>query len=1038
MASSLGDILMVLSSLKRALLAGALLSAPIVLSMPAIAVAQTVYTVPREPLGDALSQLAQASGRNILFSPATVEGKTSAPVSGVRDFETALRAMIGGAGVSYSIGADGSVVIRPGHAAAPAPRRRRPAAAEAGEGAPEGSTEVDRVVVEGRRIPRAVVTELAADNTISVITAADISAHPDHNVAETLARLPGVNVMFSTQSQAGSQGNGTNYGGLDTAARAEGQFVSLRAMDGEYNVNLINGVDVAQGMPYSREVELSLLPPVGLNDIVVNKTSTADMDGDAIGGTIDFRMPTAYDYKGLHVGAYVSGGYEDRASQYGLPDTGYTAQIEGSNTFGANDQFGVYLSGYYADRDFANSEQTYQSGEVEYQTVTADKTVPAGMSPDHDLQLMSLNMQMARGETKRYGFNGSFDWRPNDNFSAYVRGTYAHSQTNETVYQLGVQGDRTDNGGFAKAESIGDGLYRVVSTQTELHYWAESNPSLDSLSTVQVGGTGRFGRLTVSPMAYYSYGENDFPNHFEVTFYNRADDPGGDNTNPNYQRFPTGFQVGYNGLYPVPIFGPGVLSNIAQIGAWPARNGGEVTNGLSHQSKEGVKVDFAYEADAGPLKTIKFGAKYSSADRYTAFRDFESDAAVAKGTTLDGSGLVDVTLGSIIPGIYDFAMPLVDPNRFWAAFNRNGGFNHTWSPDDYNGSTVSGTETVASAYALAQFEFGDVEVMPGVRFEDSGVRDTYWISGNNGVDKDGTHYGWASSRSHFDEVLPSLFVTWRPGQRTVYRAGIWTSYTRPPFIELAGNSSTSVDSDGNVHISKGNPDLKAIQAQNVDLSGTWANTFGGAATVALFYKHLEHYIYDGGGSFSTVDVSTGAQTTISQPFNGGDGQVYGIELDGRQMFTRLPGWWSGFGVSGNATFQASQAHLNNPLLSSTEQMQNAPNTLLNASLLYEKYGIAADLAYHYASDYIHSYGLWGTTSFGSPFNSSSLDQWVHAHQQLDLSVAYTLPRGVQLQFSVSNLTDEVTYYDTIGRHSSAAPEIIEGGRVYQFSAHYSF
>jgi hypothetical protein len=30
---------------------------------------------------------------------------------------------------------------------------------------------------------------------------------------------------------------------------------------------------------------------VGLAAVVVSKTSTADMDGDAIGGTIDFRTP---------------------------------------------------------------------------------------------------------------------------------------------------------------------------------------------------------------------------------------------------------------------------------------------------------------------------------------------------------------------------------------------------------------------------------------------------------------------------------------------------------------------------------------------------------------------------------------------------------------------------------------------------------------------------------------------------------------------------------------------------------------------------
>ncbi len=1023
---------MSLRSFKATLVATTIL-APMILVGAACAAAP--YTISREPLGDALSDLAQASGRNILFSPATVAGKMSAPVSGAADFETALKTLIGGADVAYRIEADGSVTIQPARARADQPAGHKVHAAADGE--TPGKAVV--VTVEGHRLAKAAAAKLAASNTVSVLDSDDIASVPDRNVAETLSRLPGVNVVYSVPSQAGPQGNGTNYGGLDTAARGEGEFVSLRAMNGEYNVNLINGVDVAQGMPFSREVELSLLPPLGVQSIVINKTSTADMNGDAIGGTIDFRMPTAYDFKGPHFGAYLASEYEDRAQQYHLDHNGYTAQIEGSRTFGDHGQFGAYLGAYYQDRHFANSEQTYQSGEIEYQVVTATKGLPQGMNPDQDLQLMTLNMQVATGETKRYGAVASFDWRVSDNISAFLRGTYANSKTDETVYQLGIQGDRTDNGGFAKGEAIGgaDGLMRVVSTQTEMHYWAESNPSQDVLSTIQAGMKGQFGHLTVEPTVYYSYGQNAFPNHFETTFYNRANDPAGNVANPGFQRFPVGFELAYNNNYPTPVFTPAELSNIAQLGSWGARNGGEVTDGQSWQSKTGGKVDFTYDV-GGPLQFVKFGASVTGSKRFTSFRDFESDAAVAKGTTLANSGLVGDTVSAIIPGIYTFAMPLVSADRFWAAFNRNNGFNVTWSPDDYNGNTVKGTENVSSAYVMGNLKFDDVEVIPGLRFEHTDVKDTYWNSGNNGVDKGGVHYGWTSSQSQFDEALPSVLVNWRPAANTVYRAGVWTSYTRPPFIELAGNTSTNIDSDGNIHISEGNPDLKAIRAVNVDASGNWVNSFGGAASVSLYYKNLSNYIYNGGGNFTTVSTQTGAQTSISKPLNGGDGHIYGIELDVRQMFPSLPGFWSGFGVSGNATFQASQVDLKNPLLKKNERMQNAPSTLLNATLLYRKYGLVADLSYHYSSDYIEAYGLWGTTSFGSPFNSSALDQWVHAHSQVDLNLAYNLPHNVELRFTATNLTNAVTFYDTIGRRSPAAPEIIEGGRTYQLAVRYAF
>lgn len=107
-------------------------------------------------------------------------------------------------------------------------------------------------------------------NTVDVLSAKDLQNTAVHNVAEALGLMSGVNVTTT----------GTGYfGGIDGAARGEGMFASVRGLPSEYNVNLVNGSNVAQGMPYSRSVQLSLLPPSGLQTIVLNKTSTADMDG---------------------------------------------------------------------------------------------------------------------------------------------------------------------------------------------------------------------------------------------------------------------------------------------------------------------------------------------------------------------------------------------------------------------------------------------------------------------------------------------------------------------------------------------------------------------------------------------------------------------------------------------------------------------------------------------------------------------------------------------------------------------------------------
>jgi outer membrane receptor for ferrienterochelin and colicin len=121
---------------------------------------------------------------------------------------------------------------------------------------------LDKVTVAATRYS-ATDMQMAASNTTNVLSAEDLKYTAVHNIAEALGLMPGVNVVNTGQSY---------FGGIDGAARGEGMFASVRGLNAEYNVNLINGVNVAQGMPYSRSVQLRLLPPSGLQTIVLNKT----------------------------------------------------------------------------------------------------------------------------------------------------------------------------------------------------------------------------------------------------------------------------------------------------------------------------------------------------------------------------------------------------------------------------------------------------------------------------------------------------------------------------------------------------------------------------------------------------------------------------------------------------------------------------------------------------------------------------------------------------------------------------------------------
>ena len=292
---------------------------------------------------------------------------------------------------------------------------------------------LEEIVVATNRY-EATDLQLKAPNAVSVLSAEDLANTAVHNAAEALGLLPAVNVMNTS--------TGSFIGGIDSAARAEGMFTSIRCMNAEFNVNLVNGLNVAQGMPYSREVQLSLLPPSGLKTVVLNKTSLADMDGDAIGGTVDFRTPTAFDFTQPFTSVTAGARLESRPLDYGNNGLGYNFGAEIARRFGSDQQFGLYFGGYYNLRHFVNSEMggVMESGCCDngwnfkvgvFDPVKNMVVSPPGIDPAQNIELTAFNVVTSSGFTKQFGGSTAFDWRPDETTTAYAHLTYAYALTQQ-------------------------------------------------------------------------------------------------------------------------------------------------------------------------------------------------------------------------------------------------------------------------------------------------------------------------------------------------------------------------------------------------------------------------------------------------------------------------------------------------------------------------------------------------------------------------------------------------------------------------------
>jgi hypothetical protein len=104
-----------------------------------------------------------------------------------------------------------------------------------------------------------------ADNIVSVMSGEEIRALPNANAAEAAARIPGV----SAERDEG-----------------EGKFVQIRGTEPRLSNVTVDGVHVPGTEKGDRIAKLDDVPTDLLGAIEVTKTLTADMEADAIGGSV--------------------------------------------------------------------------------------------------------------------------------------------------------------------------------------------------------------------------------------------------------------------------------------------------------------------------------------------------------------------------------------------------------------------------------------------------------------------------------------------------------------------------------------------------------------------------------------------------------------------------------------------------------------------------------------------------------------------------------------------------------------------------------
>lgn len=887
--------------------------------------------------------------------------------------------------------------------------------------APSGEAvraEESDIVVTGIRagITSAIETKRNADSIVDVISAEDVGKFPDSNIADSLARLPGITV----DRQFG-----------------EGEQLSIAGVEPALNRLTVDGHSIASadwgGNPSdrsSRSFNYSLLSPTIISQAVVYKTPEARLQEGAIGASVDVVTRKPLDLKPNTVSLNAGGEYNDRANRgsfrgsalYSWRNADETIGFLGSVNYDKEQlsRAGVasywyrtgaaLLEGYAKD---TNGNIVYGANGRVASGPTINGQLPTKATIDSFSQARYasfLAREFFKQERERIGFSGAIQAKPTDNLvvtatALLIRGNYDNVSNSEYTY--GFEGSRMTAATFVPG---GNGNPGIVDSAT---------------FTGITSGTGSTGQLDTN------YRRTRIKNDsvallidWKPAGWDITGNVGGTRAtggkSPEYLldfRTQQGFTAGANGRkttvdwqYPASDATRWLSNYTANGGETIRANGtsffGRQIGGIPLQSGFTVdkevfgELNFKHAIDFGPFNAILFGGRY--VDHKNSNMTFSNAIYTNQNFTLN-----DLNPYVLDKNLYDGlgtsgnGTPYATLGRdgIIAALKKYGNFNvdRGMSFSDY----WLVKEKIAAGYVQANFELGKFRGNVGGRYVFTRDESNFFVQ-SNGV--------FAPTRVTSDDnrFLPAANLIFQAGQDVVIRGSVAKVMARARYGDLAG--SLTVD-DATRSGNGGNPDLQPYAATNFGVSTEWYFAPGSFVAGEVFYRDIANYIGNqvdngpDGQGVELTNVVTGQtlRYAISRPVNGGKAKVTGFSLSGNANLL-----W-GFGIQGNYTFVDADTGL------STGLPYLSRNTV-TISPYYEAGPFQARVSYNRRSKYFYRFG-----------RQQSQD-YTDAYRQLDAQVSYAVNDAIAVTATASNLLDE-TYYQ-YSSTPDAPTSIYKNGRVF--------
>jgi len=780
--------------------------------------------------------------------------------------------------------------------------------------------------------------EKNADIVQNILSEKTIQLLPDVTVANALQRVSGVTIQRDNSG--------------------EGRYAIIRGMDQRYNNTLVNGIKIPSPDDKYRFVPMDVFPSEMLERLEVIKALTPNMEGDAIGGSMNLVMKSAPD-KFLFTGN-VAAGYSAIFSErpfnafyHGSINKQSPAEINGNSyaataadfplnnlhfynktspvngTFGLtvgdrflNKKLGIIVSVSYQDfYKGTNSQSLIQSAQPVY--------IPAGNTPSftdaYDRQYST--------QTNRVGLQNKIDYVFNSRNKISLFNMYVH----QNEYQTRFTPDTTVGTNSSAASRSVDVEYRTRwQIQDIYNATLQGDHQINNQVKLNWSGVYSFAKNQVPDMATYDFNANVLFNaNGAVTAVDSS--TYGTNMTRIWQHNTDQDWAGYLNL----TYSPTLFKQAVEFKTGGLYRAKTRTNYYNNYNL------VAYNNTVQPFHTI---------DQVT----------LAFNPSQDGTGNITAQTA-----------------------------NH-----------YTATEDIAAAYIETKFMLTKaLQVLGGVRAENT-QQEYNTVMPETFNTKSGT--------INYVDVLPSVHFKYALNTQQNLRLSYFKSISRPGFGDIVPTNNP-----GEQFNEIGNPYLKHVRADNLDLRYEYFPGHADQLLLGTFYKQLQNPIE------YFITRNGGPSALFIQADNVNQATNYGFEA----VYTKYFGM---FGISANYTYTHSQVTTKKLLyhyvtgigvrtdsVTQTRPLQGQANNVGNISFLYKnpKIGLEVQLAFSYTGDRIAQVSQW-----------YNLDTWQKPYSQLDLSFEKKLANHFSFYAKVNNITNSPNKL-----YIKASPSVIN----QQFAGGYS-